>query len=551
MALILAFWLGWISFRLRFWLHLYQLEDYENLRFFRWVAERPRTVWDWRSALAGGATAGLSLVLSGVGTAEGWDWALVAVWLGWMGAFVLHRPVRDAKKPLVMTARARRLFVTGLALHGGLAALLASLGPAFSQNPIRSGIFESAVAVSLASQTTPFLLIVANLVLWPVEQLIRRAYLGSARRKLRAVAPRIIAVTGSYGKTTTKEIIAHILSGRYRVLKTPESYNTLMGVCKVIRGGLLPEHEFFVVEMGAYRRGSIARLCRLTPPSISVLTTIGLQHLERFRSVKNIKLAKAEIIQALSPGGVAVLNGDNPLCREVEQLTRGRVIRFGLGPSTDLDVRATDIRFGTEGVEFVLHTKGKNAVHVSSRLLGRHNVMNILAAAAVALEAGLSPEDVRDLVRTIGPVPHRLQPIAGIGGVTIIDDAYNANPEGAIAALETLHEFPGRKILITPGLVELGERGFEENKNIGGLAARVCDHVLLVGPKQTFAIQEGLKEGGFDGKNLSVFADSQEAIQYLRNITRPGDVILFENDLPDQYDERLQGVSERQAHAKA
>jgi UDP-N-acetylmuramoyl-tripeptide--D-alanyl-D-alanine ligase len=335
------------------------------------------------------------------------------------------------------------------------------------------------------------------------------------------------------------------------VLKTPESYNTLMGVCKVIRGSLLPEHDFFVVEMGAYRRKSIARLCRLTPPFISVLTTIGLQHLERFRSVENIKLAKAEILEALPPDGVAVLNGDNSLCREVEELARARVVRFGLEPANDLDVRASDVRSGANGLEFLLHARGRSPVRITSQLLGRPNVMNILAATAVALEIGLSPEEVRDQLRTLTPVPHRLQTIAGAGGVTIIDDAYNANPEGAIAALETLREFSGRKILITPGLVELGEKGFEENKNIGELAARVCDQVLLVGPKQTFGIQRGLREGGFDGRNLRVFVDSQEAIQHLKKIARPGDVILFENDLPDQYDERLQGVAGRYVHDKA
>jgi UDP-N-acetylmuramoyl-tripeptide--D-alanyl-D-alanine ligase len=451
-----------------------------------------------------------------------------------------------------MTARAWRIFLVTLGFHAvvatGLGLLMAGVG-FFGE--LHSRVFLSALSAGVTGQFTPFLLVLSNCFLWPIEQVVRQSYLSSAARRITAAAPKIVAVTGSYGKTTTKEIIAHILSSRYRVLKTPASYNTLMGVCKVIRGELLPGHDFFVVEMGAYKRKSIARLCDLTRPLISVITTIGVQHLERFGSVEKIKLAKAEIIEALSPEGVAVLNGDNPACREVEWLTKARIVRFGLGSAKDLDFWARNVRFSAEGVDFTLHGQGGRFVQIQSKLLGRHSIMNILAATAVVLELGLSLEEVSDRLRTLEPVPHRLQPLKGVGGVTIIDDAYNANPEGAIAALETLAEFKGRKILITPGLVELGERGFEENKKIGIVAAGVCDVVLLVGPQQTLAIQEGLAESGFDHKDLRVFVDSQEAIKHLWKMTRPGDVVLFENDLPDQYDEGSQPASARYAHAKA
>jgi UDP-N-acetylmuramoyl-tripeptide--D-alanyl-D-alanine ligase len=407
------------------------------------------------------------------------------------------------------------------------------------------------MAAAVVGQATPLWLVVTNLLLWPVEESLRRLYLHSAARRIRRVRPKIIAVTGSYGKTTTKEIIAHLLAARHRVLKTPQSYNTLMGVCKVIRGELRDDHEFFVVEMGAYRRGSIARLCMLTPPDISVITTIGIQHLERFGSPESVKLAKAEIIQALAPEGLAVLNGDNASCREVEGLTRGRIVRFGLTDREDLAYSATQMRFGPDGVAFTLNARGGESMRVQTRLLGRHNVMNVLAAVSVAHELGLSLEEISRSLLSLEPVPHRLQPIRGAGGVSIIDDAYNANPEGAISALETLAQFAGRKILVTPGLVELGERSTEENRKFGAAAASVCDLVFLVGPEQTKAIQEGLRERAFNPEKLKIFLSTADAVQHLSSVTRSGDVILFENDLPDQYNEASHFVGTGRNDAKA
>ncbi len=348
----------------------------------------------------------------------------------------------------------------------------------------------------------------------------------------------IIAITGSYGKTSTKYILNNILAHHYPTLMTPESYNTPMGICKVIRGELTRGHKYFIVEMGARKRGDISELCRLVHPHIGVITSIGPQHLETFGSQANVVRTKSELIPGLGTKGLAVLNYDDPHCRKLADKIKIPCLLYGMQPDDKLHLLAEDIRCTNQGISFTARTKQAEEIKFTTCLLGRHNVYNILAAATVALESGLELSQIAEALAEVEPVPHRLQLIKGSGGVTIIDDAYNSNPKGAQEALQVLQDMQGgKKILITPGMVELGAQEYEQNKQFGQAAAKACDIVILVGPKRTKPIADGLKEAGFPDKNLTIVASLNEATIYLHKVVRSGDVVLFENDLPDNYNE--------------
>jgi UDP-N-acetylmuramoyl-tripeptide--D-alanyl-D-alanine ligase len=465
-------------------------------------------------------------------------WAAIGAWLARGATF------GQAKKPLVLTARAKRLLagqaLVGLLVAAGPAALLALRGRRDLAVP---ALQVGASGVGLAA---PLVAAAANLLLWPVEEAFRRYYLRDARRILKEYAPTVVGVAGSYGKTSTKEFLATILAARWSVLRPPGSHNTPMGLSRVIRERLEPGHELFVAELGDYVPGDIRFLCDLVRPKIGVLTTIGPEHLERFKTIERVARTKEELIEALPSDGVAVINQDDPLVRAIGDRAEARglrVVRYGLmghagAPSpSPATVRARDVRSTRTGLVFTVEAEGRGEARFEVGVLGRHNVMNVLAATAVALELGMSLPEIAAAARSIAPVEHRLQPIQGAGGVLVIDDAFNSNPRGAAEALEVLAELEAnRRLLVTPGMIELAEREFDENRAFGRKAADVCDEVILVGPERAVPILAGLREAGFPESRTHVVRDLAEATTRLGKLLGPGDVVLFENDLPDTYD---------------
>ncbi|MGH2501709.1 MAG: Mur ligase family protein, partial [Ktedonobacterales bacterium] len=325
-------------------------------------------------------------------------------------------------------------------------------------------------------------------------------------------------------------------------LPTPKSYNTLMGVTRSINEYLTPRHRAFVVEMDAYDVGEIAAMCRLVDPTLALVTSVGPQHLERFGSVERIGDAMYELIAALPAGAPAIIYGGEALsARLADRAAQAgyRVVRYGLegddaGPldviaaAISVDERATRFtwRWGAEGLE----------QRVAIPLLGQHNILNVSAAIAAVHLLGLPVDEAaRDALR-LEPTPHRLQLLPNTGGMTIIDDSYNANPVGVRNGLEVLGQMRGRrKILITPGLVELGVVEEAENRRFGERAATVCDDVILVGARQTAPIAEGLRAGGLGAEHTYVVESLEEVQATLAHIAGPGDVALFANDLPDTY----------------
>ena len=475
-------------FRLRRALHVFQLEGYKRKRFLQWVKANP----DKR-------------------------------------LFLSSAP---QKKPLVMTGRAWRILVvaTLLSVFGVLVPSgLVHITRGTPWDLITCGLMFLILFFGVAR-----VLVAADVVLIPVQAAINGRFLSAARRKLNDVGPRVIGVTGSFGKTSTKFAIEALVSHPDEVLATPGSFNTPLGVCRTINEQLEARHRFFVVEMGAYGEGEIAELCRFVEPTIGVLTAIGPAHLERFGSMDAIRRGKYELIQSLGRDGTAVMNVDDPEVRKLADTTTDvRLLRYGLDPEGRSDVTARDVETTGEGTAFTLVT-GSDEARVTTRLLGRHALGHILAAVAVATTTGRSLRDLVEPIAALEPVEHRLQVIKGAGGVTVIDDAYNSNPEGAKAALEVLREMPARKrMVVTPGIVELGPLQEEANATFGRQAALSADTVIFVARLN----RDALVRGAQGGRAEVITVDSlDEATQRMQGLLQPGDVVLFENDLPDQYE---------------
>jgi UDP-N-acetylmuramoyl-tripeptide--D-alanyl-D-alanine ligase len=513
-------------------LHLLQLEHYENARLFVWLRRRRELLLVREAALAAAGCAALVAAAAAEVPALG-----VAAGVALAALMVLSaRPDarRTELKPLVFTDRAKRLYAVALAF--GMVPALALLVAALAAGAAGLAVVGAVAAVA-ACHAAPWLLAAANRALAPVQRRINERFVASARGRLAEWDPLVVGITGSYGKTTTKFCVGAVLAEDRPTLVTPESYNSYLGVVRTINERLEARHRAFVVEMGAYRRGDIAELCQLTRPAIGVLTAIGPVHLERHGSIEAIAAAKAELPEALPPGGRFVTNADDQRCRAIAARIEVPTTFFGLD-SPDADVRAEGVAVRDGRTLFDLVVADERAP-VRAKLLGRHNVANLLAAAAVGHVLGMPLDAIARGLGAVEAPDHRLQPIRNpAAGVVVIDDAYNANPAGARAALDVLAAHDAqRRILVTPGMVELGEMEEQLNREFGRQAGAVCDHVILVGPQRTRPIAAGLREAGLGDDAITVARDIHEATRVLHGLTRRGDVVLFENDLPDMYAE--------------
>jgi UDP-N-acetylmuramoyl-tripeptide--D-alanyl-D-alanine ligase len=562
-------------------LHLLQLEHYESARLMLWLRRRSE-LFAPRELVPIAVLYAAAIVLAAIGATVS-EWVcggllLLTTPLALLGISDWRRP---AVKPLVFTDRAQRLLVA--ALLPLLLILLVAISLAVPGLTLAGLIVLLVLAFALLA-FAPWTLIGANLALRPVQSAINRHYERQARHLLADWEPLIVGITGSYGKTTTKFCIGAVLSADRPTLVTPDSYNSFLGVIRTINEQLEWRHRAFVVEMGMFRRGDIAELCELVQPKIGVITAIGPMHLERLGSIEAIAAAKGELLDALPEDGHFITNADDPRCLELAARATVPVTLFGIQDSADVgpgvltsagtpdsppeaavaaasiaartpdgtpnpspkntlevQVIAKDVRLADGRTEFNLQLEGPDSplIPVSAGLLGRHNVSNLLAAAAVGRVLGIEPARIAEGLAEVQAPPHRLQPIQNRqAGIVVIDDAYNSNPDGAAAALEVLREHPAkRRLLVTPGMVELGELEAELNRTFGEQAGAVCDIAILVGPLRTAPIREGLAAAGMGSESIHVVRDIAEATTLLGTLTRAGDVVLFENDLPDTYAE--------------
>lgn len=457
-----------------------------------------------------------------------------------LNLIIFGRIKTKAKKPLVFTPRVIRMCITSVLFSVGYVFLSFTFFPGALHDYIISAIYYFDVNVIYIVSIYLFLFLsfilplIAYFINMPVEKLINLRYINDAKRILRSHKNLItIGITGSYGKTSTKYFLNALLGEKFNTLMTPESYNTTMGVVKTIRNDLKATHEIFICEMGLMWLGDIAELCEIVQPNHAMLTSIGPQHLETMGSLENIINEKFEITRLINSenGGLVFLNYDNEFIRNRE--IDKKIIKYGLSENAQ-DYHAADITVSESGTDFSI-TVNAETTRFSTRLLGAHNVQNITGAIAVAHTLGVEMKDLIRLVKKLEPVPHRLQ-IINRGNDIIIDDAFNSNPVGARAALDVLKMFGGVKFLVTPGMVELGEKGCELNKELGMYAKDCCDFAVLIGEKQAPPIKAGLLENNFPEENIYVFKTLNEGLDFVNNyVSDMQKIILLENDLPDNY----------------
>ena len=525
---------GWrAARRIRFFLHIFQLETYKLDRYGRWLRDHTGDAVFRLSHLVG-----TGLLLVGVaGSSLGAPvWTAAFLFLAWSLAFISSRRYRSdqEKKPLAFTAR-----MTRLAVPTGLLALapVAVGAVAGIRTGTADGVLWYLLGFLVADLGAPLWVGMAALLMQPVESAIQEGFKKDARATLRERSDlTVIGITGSYGKTSTKFILAELLRQRYSVYATPSSYNTPMGMCLAINEKLKPEHQVLVLEYGIRYRGDIEELCDIARPDISVITTVGLAHLETMGSIENIATEKGDLVEYMKPDGTTVLNVDNDHVRRMESRAPGPVWRVSVDEAEGADITARDISYGTDGASFTVRDDAGDEAVFQTRLLGKHNVLNIVLAVAVGRAMGLRLRQMAHAVRRVQPVEHRLQ-LRQEGDVTIIDDAFNSNPIGFRNAVEILARMDGgRRVIVTPGMVELGEREWEENKALGAhIAAHEIDQVVLVGKEQTEALQAGLQEADYPTERMEIVDSLFDAQDFLKQYLAAGDVVLYENDLPDQY----------------
>ncbi|MDR1892806.1 MAG: UDP-N-acetylmuramoyl-tripeptide--D-alanyl-D-alanine ligase [Oscillospiraceae bacterium] len=435
---------------------------------------------------------------------------------------------KRAKKRLVFTHRVIRLYTTVAVILFVPNLLFQIFGVSDNAAKIIFIVYTALLGAS------PLPALSAAVINSPIEKIIAGRYVNDARRILKANPEMaVIGITGSYGKTGTKYILGRILSERFNVLITPESYNTLMGVVRTIRERLKPGTEIFVAEMGAKNPGDIKEICDLVHPDMGIITSIGPMHLSTFKTVENIVKTKFELAGAVeAKQGKMYLCGDNEFIRARKVNTQ--TVYYGSEQGNE--ITAENIHVNKTGMTFDICRPELN-FSVRTKLLGWHSVANILAAVAVALDLGIPVTDIQYAVSRLQPVPHRLELKPFINGSLLIDDAYNANPAGSLEAAAVLARFTGmKKIAVTPGLVELGEAEYEHNYNLGLALADVADVIFLVGTERSKPLTQAIGKTEFNPANVHVEKTFSDALETLRGMTDANTVVLFENDLPDNYE---------------
>jgi UDP-N-acetylmuramoyl-tripeptide--D-alanyl-D-alanine ligase len=436
------------------------------------------------------------------------------------GPFGLSLRGRTAK--LAWTRRLRTLATVAAAMIAVLTLLAAVAG----------GLGLAAAVAVLLAVGAPLVVDAALAVTAPIEQRLAGKYVDQAVAKLRAVHPKVVAITGSYGKTGTKGYVAHLVGGHLSVVPSPASFNNRAGLARAINEHLAPGTDVFVAEMGTYGPGEIAAMCAWCPPDIAVITAIGPVHLERMGSEERIAAAKAEIVDGAK---TAVVNIDHPLLSAIAEKAEASGTRVWRCSTVDRTADVCVVRDGRDLRVFVPAPDGGGSREIARAHATDAPTTNVACAVAVALELGVAEDQIAERLSSLPVAAHRRQVTTGRTGASIIDDTYNANPAGAAAALDLLGRLGaegGQSVVVTPGMVELGRRQHEENLRFAQAAAKVATQLIIVGQTNAAALLEGAAGGG--AKVVRV-ATREQAVSWVGDHLGPGDVVLYENDLPDHF----------------
>ena len=494
-------------------LHIFQLEHYYQDRYAKWLRDNKDQTFNFNNLAL--------LFISSAILAFSIKIGYIVLALTYL-VLIFSVKKKKEKKAFVVTARVKRQYITYLILIALIVAFINFYNDIYAL-----------IALNIIAAFTYFFVYIVASINKPIEFCISRKFCKKATKKLKAIPEfKVVGVTGSYGKTSTKYIINTILSQKYNSIMTPESYNTTMGVVRTINEKIEPLHQLFVCEMGAKYVGDIKEICDIVHPDFAVITAIGPQHLDTFGTVENVSKTKLELVDSLTDDGVAFVNWEDENIRKAK-ITK-KLVKYGL--SKNADYYAENIEITEKGSSFDVVMPNKSRISVKTKLLGNLNILNIVCGVAIADKLGLTEEQIKMGIKYIKPVEHRLELRPNPNGSIIIDDSYNSNVRGSKMALEVLGSFKDRqRILITPGIVDLGDKAYELNKNLGKEATKHCDFIMFVGEKQAVPMLDGVKEEKYPEDKVFVAKNLDEAIQKMYQMMDSKTVVLLENDLPDNY----------------
>lgn len=513
-------------------LQILQQSSYSNFDFIRWI-ERKSNVYIKKLTVVCILT-----ILSSVLVSVAFNFislyfalAFVVFYAFFVFLYVLGERKQTVRVKLVITPRIIRLAVCHFLLSTFFSLVLVLIINAlFFVINVKLLQIARFGLVALGALLVPYVLFVANFLMRKIERLIAKRYIAKAKQKMQTLSDvLVIGITGSYGKTSIKNILHTMLSEKYKVFSTPKSYNTPMGVCKSIEQ-LDSSYDVFIVEMGARRPGDIAELCNIVSPDYAVISAIGEQHFDTFNSLDEIINTKAELAKSIKNGTVFV-SADSENALKIKEFCTAKVVTCGMKPTAD--VVAHNVSNYSFGSNFVLNLDAHNK-EVSTRLLGEHNVTNVCLGSAVCFELGLDLSQIASGISRVEQVPHRLQLVQNTSGLIVIDDGFSSNIVGAENAIKVAKSFGKRCIVVTPGIVEMGSLTKKINQTLGSMLA-VFDKIILVGSYATYYIKQGLLNENYNFKNVIMVKTLDEARAQIASIATAGDVVLFENDLPDKF----------------
>ncbi len=429
-------------------------------------------------------------------------------------------------KKLVFTARVKRLYAAAVLIDTALIC-----GLVFAKDFAAIQILF--MILSIISFIPPLSTLLAWAVTKPIELIVSRYYVNDAKKILKENSSlKVIGITGSFGKTTTKFILNRILSEKYNTVCTPQSFNTPMGVVRTVREKIKPNTQIFVCEMGAKNVGDIKEICDIANPVYGIITSVGAQHLDTFGSIDNVFKTKFELAGCVRKnGGYTFVSAESEEIINRYDKEDGSLILFG----GDTDYRAENIKRSALGSNFDLVLEGTR-INVNTKLLGLHAIYDILAAASISFKLGVDENSIKVAVSALKPTEHRLELKNSVNGSLLIDDAYNSNPVGCLEAVRTLGTFEGyKKTVITPGLIELGEKEYESNYALGLEATKYADTIILVGKNRSKPLLDAIETTNFDKNNVFVVSGFAEGMQIYTKTADKNSIVLIENDLPDNY----------------
>lgn len=362
-----------------------------------------------------------------------------------------------------------------------------------------------------------------------IEFLVMRRYIKDAKRIVREV--KIIGITGSYGKTSCKNIIYDMINGLMNVSKTPKSYNNQVGIVKSIRECVSEDDNYFICEYGVDKKGGMNKLLRIVKPNISLITEVGPQHILTFKNIDNIKNEKLKIAKVLSKQETCIINNDNIYLNEEVKNLQCKVITYGI--KTKSNIMAKNIIMNKYGSSFDLFIDNKKIKNIKICLLGEHNILNVLGCIGVLKSIGIDLKKIDNLTRKIKPIEHRLE-LKRIQGIKVIDDGFNSNEIGFKNAIDILSMMEEEKFVITPGIIEQGKNSESVNYELGKYMAVKIDFAILV-EKNAYSLKKGLIDGGFDESKILIKEDFLKAWEYVKSIANDKKIFLIENDLPSIY----------------